>query len=30
VEEIKMADPDKLTPMMALELIAQWKKRIHE
>ena len=30
VEEIKMADPDKLTPMAALQLIAQWKKRIDE
>lgn len=30
VEEIKMADPDKLTPMAALQLIAEWKKRIDE
>lgn len=30
VEEIKMADPDKLTPLAALELICQWKKRIDE
>lgn len=30
VEEIKLADPDKLTPMAALQLICQWKKRIDE
>ena len=30
VEEIKMADPDKLTPMEALQLICEWKKRINE
>ena len=30
VEEIKMADPDKLTPMQALGLICEWKKRIDE
>ncbi len=30
VEEIKMADPDKLTPMAALQLICEWKKRINE
>ena len=30
VEEIKMADPDKLTPMQALGLICEWKKRINE
>ncbi len=30
VEEIKLADPDKLTPMAALQLICEWKKRIHE
>lgn len=29
VEEIKLADPDKLTPMAALQLICEWKKRIH-
>lgn len=30
VEEIKLADPDKLSPMAALQLICEWKKRIHE
>lgn len=30
VEEIKMADPDKLTPLAALQLISEWKKRINE
>ena len=30
VEEIKMTDPDKLTPIAALELIGEWKKRINE
>lgn len=30
VEEIKMADPDKLTPLAALQLICEWKKRINE
>ncbi len=30
VEEIKMTDPDKLTPLAALELIGEWKKRINE
>ncbi len=30
VEEIKLADPDKLTPMQALQLICEWKKRINE
>lgn len=30
VEEIKMADPEKLTPLAALQLIAEWKKRINE
>ena len=30
VEEIKLADPNKLTPMEALQLICEWKKRIHE
>jgi len=28
VQEIKMTDPDKLTPMGALQLIAEWKKRV--
>jgi len=28
VQEIKMTDTDKLTPMGALQLIAEWKKRI--
>lgn len=27
VQEIKMTDPDKLTPMGALQLICEWKKR---
>lgn len=30
VEEIKLADPNKLTPMEALQLISEWKKRINE
>ena len=30
VEEIKMADPEKLTPLEALQLICEWKKRINE
>ena len=30
VEEIKMADPNKLTPIDALQLICEWKKRINE
>ncbi len=30
VEEIKLADPDKLTPLEALQLICEWKKRINE
>lgn len=30
VEEIKLADPNKLTPMEALQLISEWKKRIDE
>ena len=30
VEEIKMADPNKLTPLEALQLICEWKKRINE
>ncbi len=30
VEEIKLADPDKLSPMAALQLICEWKKRINE
>ena len=30
VEEIKMADTDKLTPLAALQLICEWKKRINE
>lgn len=29
VQEIKMTDPDKLTPMGALQLIAEWKKRVN-
>ena len=28
VQEIKLTDPDKLTPMAALQLIAEWKKRV--
>ncbi len=28
LQEIKMTDPDKLTPMSALQLIAEWKKRV--
>lgn len=30
VEEIKLANPDKLTPLEALQLICEWKKRINE
>lgn len=30
VEEIKLVDPDKLSPMAALQLICEWKKRINE
>ena len=30
VEEIKMADTDSLTPLAALQLICEWKKRINE
>ena len=30
VQEIKMTDPDKLTPMGALQLIAEWKKRVND
>ena len=30
VEEIKLAEPDKLSPMAALQLICEWKKRINE
>lgn len=30
VEEIKLADTDQLTPMAALQLICEWKKRINE
>jgi len=30
VEEIKLTDPDKLSPMAALQLICEWKKRINE
>ena len=31
VQEIQLTDPDKLTPMGALQLIAEWKKRVeHE
>ncbi len=30
VEEIKLTDTDKLTPLAALQLICEWKKRIHE
>ena len=30
VEEIKLVDPNKLSPMAALELICEWKKRINE
>lgn len=30
VEEIKMAEPEKLTPIEALQLIVEWKKRINE
>lgn len=30
VEEIKMADTDTLTPLAALQLICEWKKRINE
>ena len=28
LQEIKMTDPNKLTPMGALQLIAEWKKRV--
>ncbi|MBO7238361.1 MAG: hypothetical protein J6U96_03630, partial [Elusimicrobiaceae bacterium] len=28
VQEIKMTDTDKLTPMSALQLIAEWKMRV--
>ena len=28
VQEIKMTNTDKLTPMGALQLIAEWKKRV--
>ncbi len=30
VEEIKLTNPDKLSPMEALQLICEWKKRINE
>ena len=30
VEEIKMADPNKISPLEALQLICEWKKRINE
>ena len=30
VQEIKLTDPDKLTPMGALQLIAEWKKRVDD
>ncbi len=30
VEEIKLTDPDNLSPLAALQLICEWKKRIHE
>lgn len=30
VEEIKLVNPDKLSPMEALQLICEWKKRINE
>ena len=30
VEEIKLTDPDKLTPLEALQLVCEWKKRINE
>ncbi len=30
VEEIKLADPNKLSPLAALQLICEWKKRINE
>ena len=29
MDEIKMADPDNLTPIKALSLIAEWKKRLN-
>ena len=29
MDEIKMADPDNLTPIKALALIAEWKKRLN-
>ena len=28
VQEIKLTDPDKLTPLGALQLISEWKKRV--
>ena len=28
VQEIQMTDPDKLTPLAALQLICEWKKRV--
>ena len=28
LDEIKMCDPDSLTPMQALALVAEWKKRV--
>lgn len=28
LEEIKLSDPEKLTPLQALELVAEWKKRL--
>lgn len=30
VEEIKLTDPEKLSPLAALQLICEWKKRINE
>ena len=30
LEEIKLADPEKLTPLQALELIGEWKKRLSD
>ena len=30
VEEIKLTDTDQLSPMAALQLICEWKKRINE
>ena len=29
IDEIKMADPDNLTPIKALSLVAEWKKRLN-